>query len=198
MRRILSPIVVLSLLAAGGLAMRDAQTGPIVSPAERQTLRDAANDTDPNGALPSLPKLKIAGVRGSDWDIPEERREARHVVNATGFAGVYMTRSRQVSGFVDVLTDKDGFCEGDMVSFRTRAMDGDGKPIVFGTCLARPENGTMHYDHDGCAFRVSLMRDARTGQALIYLNVLSGSCKDVGTGHADLSAMHGVGFWMLP
>ncbi|MBI5239580.1 MAG: hypothetical protein HY926_03845 [Elusimicrobia bacterium] len=202
MKKLIGPIVVLALILVGALALNSTRTRAAISPVELQTLRDAPNDPPLHGELtmPDMPKLKLSGGGGSPTyeGVDEDGHAYKHVVNTGGVFGVYMTRNKHVNGFLDILGGKDGFCDGGMVSIRTRAMDKDGRPIVFGTCVAPPVNGVIKYEYAGCAFKMSLMRDARTGEAMTYLNIVSGDCRDVGTGHADLSAMNGVGFWMLP
>ncbi|MCX5797613.1 MAG: hypothetical protein NTY77_19150 [Elusimicrobia bacterium] len=203
MKKLIGCIAVAAFIIAGAQLLRAHKSQALVSPADQLTLRDAPNDAPPNGeplAMPELPKLKLSGGSGGSQvyeGVDEDGSAYKHVVNTKGFFGVYMTRNKHVTGFLDILGGKDGFCQGEMVTMRTRAMDNDGKPIIMGTCLAPPVDGVLHYDYAGCAFKLSLMRDAKSGDAMTYLNVVGGNCTDVGTGHADLSAMNGVGFWLL-
>lgn len=205
MKKLIGCIVVCSLTIAGSTLLRARKSASPVSPAERLTLRDALNsasenDTAPNGALPTLPKLKISSahdgsstIRGIDAD----GQAYEHAPNTGDFIGVYMTRHESAAGFIDILAGRDGFCDGNRISVRTRVISKDGKPVVMGTCFEQPVNGVLRQSADGCGFSIHLMRHASTGQPLAYLTLDNGDCKSYGTGKADLTSIAGLGFWML-
>ena len=63
MKKIIGSFVVVALLIAGAQVLRRHQNKPLVSPAERQTLRDAPQD--PNGLTDIHPdKLQLTGAKG--------------------------------------------------------------------------------------------------------------------------------------
>ena len=68
MKRLIGPLVVAALLIAGAQVLRRHQNSPLVSPAERQALRDAPND---NNDLPNIhrpDKLHLTGAQGMAGD----------------------------------------------------------------------------------------------------------------------------------
>ncbi|MBI5239581.1 MAG: hypothetical protein HY926_03850 [Elusimicrobia bacterium] len=140
------------------------------------------------------PKVEaVAAVSG----VEETGKAYKHIVNTGNYHGVYMTRSERATGFIDILGPEDGFCKGELTSVRTRVVNKAGKPVVMGTCFTPPVDGVLRQDWNGCAFRIHLMRDADSGDALAYLTIDSGDCSAVGSGGADLASIAGVGFWML-
>ena len=62
MKKLIGSLAVAALLIAGAQVLRRHQNNPLVSPAERQALRDAPND-DLSGQLPQLPKPKLTGAQ---------------------------------------------------------------------------------------------------------------------------------------
>ena len=205
--------------AAGALMHRHRAAKPALSAMERQTLHDAVGSDDSFATADYQARSITAGARSIGGRAPfaspygdVDGEDARgHYIQGSSpygsykfywntdqdnYQGVYMTNSENARGFIDVLSGKDGFCDGNQVSVRIRAIKRDGGPVIAGTCFDPPTHGVLHQESNGCSFSVNLFKDAATDGRLLLLWVDGGNCTSYGTGRADLTSVARQGFWL--
>ncbi len=142
-------------------------------------------------------KQKESGALNLSKGIDADGQEYRHVPNSGNYQGVYMTQSKNATGFLDIFGAGKGFCQGDKLSVSIRAVNKQGKPVVMGTCIAPTATSVLRENFKDCDFSVHLMKDAASGKPLAYFTINRGACASYGDGKADLASIAGVGFWLL-
>ena len=70
-KRLIGSLVVVAVFIAGAQILRSHQNNPLVSPAERQALRDAPNDNNDLHNIHPLDKLHLTGAQGMGGDNPQ-------------------------------------------------------------------------------------------------------------------------------
>ena len=82
-------------------------------------------------------KQKESGALNLSKGIDADGQEYRHVPNSGNYQGVYMTQSKNATGFLDIFGAGKGFCQGDKLSVSIRAVNKQGKPVVMGRTTYR-------------------------------------------------------------